>query len=128
MSNGVVIRTYGRSSSSDDIVTDRYTTIIQPLQQDHGVMGFMLDNLMHDNEMKICYFSSSIDKLLHAWNTNSNGIRVGTRETCFDLRIVTRISISWMTKTNRRGVTCTRKVRICFGILFVPLFVRKSSF
>ena len=35
--------------------------------------------------------------------------------------------IYWMTKANRRGVTCTEKYGFVW-YLFVPLFVRKSSF
>ena len=116
--NCVMIRECDRSSNNCGIVMIQFNTIIQSSRMDHEV-GFPFDIPIQGNEMKICY---SIDKLC------LKGIRVGTKKTCFDLHIGTRISTSWMTKANRRGVTCTRKVRICLVSCLYPYLLGSPLF
>ena len=123
--DNVMVRVCDTLSSNDAIVMDQYDAIIRSWELDH-VYGDTNDNSMYHGGMRYCY-------LLQLWDCYLSGIQairdqVATgRKLIVDLYLEACILISWMTKSNRRGVTCTGD----YGFVwhpFVPLFVRKSSF
>ena len=103
--NCVMIRECERSSSRCDIVIIQYDTIMQSWKLDNE-MGFTLDNSMHVNEMKPCYSFQLTILYMHVVQTDMEYVMKRGKLT-LDLCLGTRILISWMTKANRRGVTCT---------------------
>ena len=123
--NCIMIRECERSSSRCNIVIIQYDTIMQSWKLDNE-MGFTLDNSMHVNEMKPCYLFQLTILYMHVVQTDGEYV-MKRGELTLDLCLGTRILISWMTKANRRGVTCTGEYGFVW-YLVVPLFVRKSSF
>ena len=123
--NDVVIRTHDALSSNVAMVKNQYDTIMQSWKLDNE-LGFTLDNSMHVNEMKPCYLFQLTILYMHVVQTDGEYVMKRGKLT-LDLCLGTRILISWMTKANRRGVTCTGEYGFVW-YLVVPLFVKKSSF
>ena len=130
--DNVMIGACDRSSTSNGIVTIQRDATIQSSRMDHEI-ELPVNKWMHGNNMKICYLFQFTKLFMHG--TRMVREYVMKRENLIvDLCLGTRILIYWMTKANRRGVTCTGDSWRCtdlFGIfsysylLGSPLFERE---
>ena len=123
--NDVIIRTHDALSSNVAIVKNQYDTIMQSWKLGHDI-GVTSDYSIYDSGMRFQYLFQLKACYLSDIRTIQDRIRKQGKLIA-DLCLETYVLISWMTKSNRRGVTCTGDYGFVW-YLFVPLFVRESSF